>query len=1390
MLKSVRITCGSVCVGAALLLVGCGNAGETLLLHKPFLSDAGATPPDSPTNGLTASGSAEAQIDEPDDPVESDGGSDAGTDADEVPELSDEGMVHSMYCGDGVLGLDEQCDTGRPNEFCTERCRARATLLIKELGESVAAATELMQLRPSSSALQSTDSSLVASSGRVIGNGAHPVAASFNGFAAAFMDLEGDATVAVQLFDHQGFRLGEYALGNSFSFVDIANPVMAPLPDGTFAVAWAAFNADGDELGIELQRVDLSTGPIGDPIVANSTTVGAQYAPDIAWTGDGLVVAWTDASDFEAGPDVKYSIFTEALTRTSPEATLGGGAYPQGDVVLVPFAGSWAAAYRSVQGDGNEAIAISTPVGDFSVPDLYAGATDDHPVMAELDSTHLLLAFSAGTDPQGTGVFNTPRLRYAVVDTNGPTTLSPTSLATVTPPYSTDATIPQLEPSLAQSMGSFYLSWRSGAVAASARGEEVWIKALSWDGATLNVATAERPLPNSNLQRFGDQRSPKLTGAVVPSGGPIFAIYVDYGNNIDGAESPDIVAQMRGFPVETCFSYVQQATPPFSLGMPVTPDGTAARPYPICLIEQLQHVVDTPSLQSKNFILGADLDLRGLDGALGRTTAFTGTFDGDDYLLAYYESLRPSATNVGFIEQLAGDGAIDGSTDGELKNVTFLQPTVEGGSYVGAAVGRVTASASITNIQVNGGSVTGGGLTGGVSGNVLGRIADSRSSATVTGSGASAAIAGGLVGELGAGSFAERCSTSGVTSFGSSVGGVVGKNSGSIQRSYATGAVSGSTQVGGLVGEHSGSLSDSYARGAVTGSQAGGLVGQMNASATVTRTYASGAVTPGTQTGGLVGTQTGSPTYAGSVWNTTTNSTLSAIGSSGTPPSGVVGKTSAEMKARATYLAQGWDFLSTWAIDDGVDYPIPFTSAYDFCGQVPQQATAPFAIGLGADGTASKPYPLCTVAQMQSVANTTSLWNKQFKLMTDLQLSTLTGAIGTSTNPFSGVFDGNGRQLGEFTRSSNTNHVGLFGYVQGGTIKNLTITNFNVSGESYVGGLVGYVASGTLDSVNSLGGLSVGSSGSTTRYVGGLVGFLGGAAINCNSSTLGALIGVTVSPTDDPAGGLVGFVSSTGSVKKSSSTGLVTFVGAAGVGAVGGLVGQLSGLVEDSSSSATVQANSQERAGGLVGDATSGSIVRRSYATGPVTAVTYVGGLVGAAATTTVENSWASGPVSASGQYSGGLIGRSDDGSVMRSYAIGTVSGASEVGGLIGYVSGTSVSDSYARGNVSNSTTGGAGALFGQTSGGTMSNDYASGAVTGSGTRGGVVGTRSTGTYTACLWNTTATPGLNGAGSGATTGLFGKTEVQLKQQATYTAQSWEFTTIWKINEGVSFAELR
>ena len=122
-----------------------------------------------------------------------------------------------------------------------------------------------------------------------------------------------------------------------------------------------------------------------------------------------------------------------------------------------------------------------------------------------------------------------------------------------------------------------------------------------------------------------------------------------------------------------------------------------------------------------------------------------------------------------------------------------------------------------------------------------------------------------------------------------------------------------------------------------------------------------------------------------------------------------------------------------------------------------------------------------------------------FKLARDINLESIENftPIGNSSNKFSGTFDGNGRKISNLTINTDKDHAGLFGYVDSGAIKNLTLINANVTSSGrYAGALVGYsVSTGfQIENCNIISTVK-----SFTNTGGGLAGLLGlnDAVKNC-----------------------------------------------------------------------------------------------------------------------------------------------------------------------------------------------------------------------------------------------------------------------------------------------------
>ncbi|MDZ7723536.1 MAG: GLUG motif-containing protein [candidate division KSB1 bacterium] len=144
---------------------------------------------------------------------------------------------------------------------------------------------------------------------------------------------------------------------------------------------------------------------------------------------------------------------------------------------------------------------------------------------------------------------------------------------------------------------------------------------------------------------------------------------------------------------------------------------------------------------------------------------------------------------------------------------------------------------------------------------------------------------------------------------------------------------------------------------------------------------------------------------------------------------------------------------------------------------------------------------ITSLTDLQTLSNTSANWDEYIIQTIDIDASATSGwnsgagfsPIGNSTTKFTGYYNGGDHSIDNlFINRPATDYIGLFGYVDGATIKNIGVTNVDISGEYYVGGLVGY--NNNSSAVNN--SYSSGSVTGNNRYVGGLVGQ------NYNSSTI------------------------------------------------------------------------------------------------------------------------------------------------------------------------------------------------------------------------------------------------------------------------------------------------
>ena len=231
-----------------------------------------------------------------------------------------------------------------------------------------------------------------------------------------------------------------------------------------------------------------------------------------------------------------------------------------------------------------------------------------------------------------------------------------------------------------------------------------------------------------------------------------------------------------------------------------------------------------------------------------------------------------------------------GSINGRGHTISNLYSKREDTSGIGF-IGFLATDGEVRNIRLSAILMRGKSSVGGLVGENSGTVRASHVSGIIH---ATAAISGGMVGYNGGGTIVDSSAAGAVTSDGDRSGGLVGFSSGgSITNCYATAAVSASRVAGGLIGQvNRMSIVSSYATGSVRGIEGGGFVGQLNgASSNLNRIYATGQTTGASNTGGLVGRISSSASGPqNSYWDTEKTTQLSTAGTG-------TGLTTAEMQA-------------------------------------------------------------------------------------------------------------------------------------------------------------------------------------------------------------------------------------------------------------------------------------------------------------------------------------------------------------------------------------------------------------------------------------------------------------------------------------------------------------
>jgi hypothetical protein len=336
----------------------------------------------------------------------------------------------------------------------------------------------------------------------------------------------------------------------------MSRPVVAPATGGRYVVAYTDFNGDGDELGVALRAIDPGSPPTAAPAHANATTLFSQYDADLIATSSGLVVAWVDNANAATAPDLKFRTFGFDLTPTSEEQSLAATAANEGDVALAPWGSSWAAAWRAGE-DGLETLRIQAGTTGWSIGPFLPGPVGSLPALAELDSTHLLVIYTEGTDVSDSGNIDGSKVRVAVLDVGQPGNVAGTDVPVG---IACSVGLSQDQPNAVRAGDTVFLAWRTVAALLACgadanvgdpQAEELWLKEVRWNGTTLDLSVTELPLPRSSGHRKGDQRLPAFAvGPLMPLGQQLVTAFDDLGRNFpQGKGNADVIVEAIPIPL-------------------------------------------------------------------------------------------------------------------------------------------------------------------------------------------------------------------------------------------------------------------------------------------------------------------------------------------------------------------------------------------------------------------------------------------------------------------------------------------------------------------------------------------------------------------------------------------------------------------------------------------------------------------------------------------------------------------------------------------------------------------------------------------------------------------------------------------------------------------------
>lgn len=778
-------------------------------------------------------------------------------------------------------------------------------------------------------------------------------------------------------------------------------------------------------------------------------------------------------------------------------------------------------------------------------------------------------------------------------------------------------------------------------------------------------------------------------------------------------------------------------------------------------------------------------------------------------------------------------GAIGYATDAiTVTNCYSCIGHVIGGKYTGGFAGELVSPSTyinkcgaVANVEGSEGSSSTGGFVGRSYGtlNNLFAIGDIKGSVAV----------GGIVGYLWNNASVLNSYYSGnINASSTSVGGIVGSTLfATISKNYSIGIINGQERVGGVVGHIIGNATIK------SNVAAGEVVNAVNGD--VGRVY--GKIADGaTPTIGATGSNEANRGL--------TTMRIISQGLQITPTDGEqhgvnIGKSL--LKYKSTFQGINWDFTNDWTILETESFPYkpeqcappvinkatsgattvtgncvsggsvfvtiegkkyqaqvsgntwtatvdPLLSgatvrAYATINDKIQSYIVSTVVGYAGAGTEEAPYLIYTASDLANINS-----YSYYKVMNDIDLTEWINAnspvqgwipVGIAGGGTMKQLDGNGKTItGLWFDRSSQNNCGLISAIENAIIKNLTVKMADgktSNGNAYTGIVVGKATNSTLTDINVEGSVK------GANYVAGIAGDATGTAIsNCKAtnvteSGVGYVAGIagntdqpvqectvtnaTITATGDYAGGVAGKLAN-------AATNCSVQATINGKNYTGGIAGNMTG--DAAYCQAEINLTGADYIGGIAGNTTGN--VSLSTTTGQIITTDNencrAGGIAGYT-TADVTNCYSSAKT-AGGKYAGGIAGYSF-GKVDNCYSNGDVASKYFGAGVAGYLDGAKAAVNHCFANNNridvNDQTGVAMRVIGGFKNGAptpQATNFANKAM--------VV---SVNDVTQTIYDDV----LEGKGVQLAT---------LKQQATYTAQGWDFNETWGIEEGEGFPYLQ